>query len=89
MTPQTKTILIWVTVIGVIGIGGYATYAAIQKKKEEAAANKPKISAADAESIGAGLGSLISNIFKKKSVSSTAPVSTGTTNTTGLDYPCC
>jgi uncharacterized membrane protein YebE (DUF533 family) len=65
---STGKIITWTAVIAVVGIGGYIGYAAYKKKKEEAAAGKPKISAADAQSIGAGLGSFIKNLFTKTPV---------------------
>jgi len=73
---QGGKILIWTAAIGILAIGGYMTYASIQKRKEEEAASKPKISIEDAKSYGAGLGSFFSSLFAKKT----------TTSTTGLDY---
>jgi hypothetical protein len=61
----TGKIVTWTAVIAVVAIGGYIGYAAYQKKKADEAAGKPKISAADAQSIGAGLGSFIKNLFAK------------------------
>lgn len=73
MTSKGKKIIIWTAVIGVIAIGSYIGYAAYKKKQDEAAAGKPKISAANAQSIGAGLGSLIKSLFTKTPA---APVTT-------------
>jgi hypothetical protein len=83
MTKSGK-IITWSIVIGVVALAGYGTYAYIKKKREEEAANKPRISAADAKSIGAGLGSFISNLFKKRSVAGSGDSSGDTTG--GLIY---
>jgi LPXTG-motif cell wall-anchored protein len=75
---STGKIITWTAVIGVVAIGSYIGYAAYKKKKEEEAAGTPKISAADAQSIGAGLGSFIKNLFAKTPATTETTASSAT-----------
>lgn len=75
---KANKVLIWTLAIVGIGIASYATYAYLKKKKDEEASSKPRISTAEAKSIGAGIGSFISNLFNKDKVA--------TDGTKGLDY---
>lgn len=70
---STGKIVTWTAIIGVLAIGGYLGYAAYKKNQDAAAVNAPKINAATASSIGAGIGSFFKNLFAK------APATTETT----------
>ena len=83
---KSGKVLIWTGVIVVVAIGGYALYASAQKKKEEAAATtRPRIDPANAVAIGAGVGALLSNLFKKKTVVAN-PALPGSHVVVGDDY---
>jgi hypothetical protein len=73
----TGKVIIWVTVIAVVAIGGYLTYYYIKKKKE-AAASGPRFSTDEAVSIGAGLAGFLKGIFSKNTSTTNSSQSTST-----------